>query len=352
MTDADNDQFALHVPRHAYSRGLARLPCIIMPPQGMIPHSMPPPPPLSAYLPPPSASGKWAYVSRRTAQQILPWVWLGPLAATKDKEFLAQKGITLLVAVRSSMTAEAKLMAGGRENSVGATGSVLRHPLGRVGAPAHVTLDLPAMSGAPLIPTFRSAAHLIDRNYLAPVMRPEELDDPAAEYHALVLQHQEQSPQAMEESQAPLDSPQIEVPSRVPRPGATLVFCESGNERSAVVVASYIMQHFEANMVHAVQLVQGWRLSVSFDDNCQQALATWESIYKSKRDVQNAQRAQASVPFALGITKAVRKRGFEAYANDEEDIAVVGSHGAADFARRSGVAPFKDISNDSDEMDL
>lgn len=347
-----------------------------MPPQGIIPDSTPPPLLLSAYLPPPSASGKWAYESRRTAQQILPWVWLGPLAATKDKEFLARKGITLLIAVRSSMTAKAKLMAGGRENSgVGGGGAtttttttgsaLLRHPLGRIGAPAHVTLDLPAMPGAPLIPTFCSAAHLIDQNYLAPVMQldEEELDDgsaTAAKYHSLMLQHQEQSPQTMEELQMPppLSLPPPPLLRAAPRPGATLVFCESGNEKSAVVVASYVMQHFEANIMHAIQLVQGWRLSVFFDDNYRHALAAWESIYKSKRDVQNAQRAQASAPFsAHGGTKKVKKRGFEAYyADDEEDnnniVAFGPPHGAADFSGRSGVAPFKDKNDDCEGMDF
>ena len=284
------------------------------------------------------------------------------------------------------MTAEARLMAGGvrgRGNSVGGGGgggatptsgsTALRHPppLGKIGAPAHVTLDLPAVSGAPLIPAFSAAAHLIDWNYLAPVMRLEGLaDDSAAEeYHSLVLQHQEQYPQAMGggESQAPLEGG--EEGGRggaLPRPGATLVFCESGNEKSAAVAVSYVMQHFEANMVHAVQLVQGWRVSVSFDDNCKQALAAWESIYKSRRDVHNAQTVQASSSFpssssfssssfssALfahrGAGNTVRKRGFDTYHADDDDDDDDEKGGVVE---RCGVTPFRDKGGDFDEMDL
>ena len=44
---------------------------------------------------------EWAYERRRQAQMILPWLYLGPMVAAKDKAFLQHEGITMVLAVRS-----------------------------------------------------------------------------------------------------------------------------------------------------------------------------------------------------------------------------------------------------------
>ncbi|KAF8435861.1 hypothetical protein BGX38DRAFT_1061376, partial [Terfezia claveryi] len=138
----------------------------------------------------------WTYENRRQAQQVLPWVWLGSMTATRNKELLSQRRITLLIAVRSSMTAKAKLMGGSVE-------------------PKHCS-QFPYQPPVCVLPVLQEA------------LNPYPLD--------------------------------------IPCPGSTLVFCETGNEKSAVVVASYIMHHYEASLVQACQVVQGRRFSVAFDD--------------------------------------------------------------------------------------
>lgn len=44
---------------------------------------------------------EWAYERRRQAQMILPWLYLGPMVAAKDKAFLEREGITMVLAVRT-----------------------------------------------------------------------------------------------------------------------------------------------------------------------------------------------------------------------------------------------------------
>jgi hypothetical protein len=44
---------------------------------------------------------EWAYERRRQAQMMLPWLYLGPMVAAKDRAFLAREGITMVLAVRA-----------------------------------------------------------------------------------------------------------------------------------------------------------------------------------------------------------------------------------------------------------
>ena len=271
------------------------------------------------------------------------------MTAARDKELLTQRGITLLIAVRSSMTAKAKLMGGGVEPN--SDKSLLKHRIGKMGEPVRVTLDLPAVHGAPLISTFRAAAQLIDRNYLSTLI-PEHLKylDGSADYpdyHSAVLEHCSQFPyQPSTDILLVLQEALNPYPLGVPRPGSTLVFCETGNEKSAAVVASYIMHHYEASLIHACQVVQGRRFSVAFDDIHKYALAAWEPIFKSHRDVQKArdQQTQHELQYMAGRGESSgggrKKRRFEEsqYEDDwqqhsQEKISIDG---------RFGTAPFRD----------
>ena len=54
----------------------------------------------------------WEYGWRRNPQKILPFLYLGPASAAKDKNFLATHGVTMLLSVRDAVTAKAGLMSG------------------------------------------------------------------------------------------------------------------------------------------------------------------------------------------------------------------------------------------------
>ena len=46
---------------------------------------------------------EWQYEQRHQAQQILPFLYLGPVAAARDVDFLQRSGITMVVAVRNTL---------------------------------------------------------------------------------------------------------------------------------------------------------------------------------------------------------------------------------------------------------
>jgi hypothetical protein len=70
-----------------------------------------------------------------------------------------------------------------------------------------------------------------------------------------------------------------------PPGGRTLVYCESGNERSAAVAAAYIMQHLGGSTVQAIQMVQGKRFCVCFDDSMKWMLKSYEPIWRARMQV-------------------------------------------------------------------
>ena len=46
---------------------------------------------------------EWQYEQRHQAQQILPFLYLGPVAAARDVDFLQRSGITMVLAVRNTL---------------------------------------------------------------------------------------------------------------------------------------------------------------------------------------------------------------------------------------------------------
>lgn len=68
--------------------------------------------------------------------------------------------------------------------------------------------------------------------------------------------------------------------------GKVLVFCESGNERSAGVVAAYLMEtHADVDYIKAMQLVQAQRFCANFDDAMKRLLQGYWDILCARREV-------------------------------------------------------------------
>ena len=77
--------------------------------------------------------------------------------------------------------------------------------------------------------------------------------------------------------------------------GKVLVFCESGNERAAGVVAAYLMErHKDVDYIKAMQLVQAQRFCVNFDDAMKRLLQGYWDILCAKRAV--AAHSEAFLP--------------------------------------------------------
>lgn len=133
-------------------------------------------------------------------------------------------------------------------------------------------------------------------------------------------------------------------------PGRVLVFCESGNERSATLVTAYIMAMYATDLVTAIQIVQAQRFAIAFDDSLRNLLLTYETILKAKRDVLRADSQGTGDPGASvrsdGGTGKGSKRTFDDTYDDDMEIDggnVHLDHGR--FEMRDGSAPFQDRPN-------
>ena len=184
---------------------------------------------------------EWAYERRRQAQMILPWLFLGPMVASKDKDFFAREGITMVLAIRS------------RDGSM--TGAL---QAARAAGLAVATIEAPSYHD--LIKRFGDTTRTIN------------------EHVARVRQR------ALEQT----DRPTL---------GKVLVFCESGNEKSAAVAAAYLMETLDNfDYIKAMQVCQAQRFCVNFDDTIKNMLRSHWDILQAARSVSsfNAQQFQTN----------------------------------------------------------
>jgi serine/threonine/tyrosine-interacting protein len=243
---------------------------------------------------------EWKYDQRRTAQKILPFLLLGPGIAAQDVDFIRTQGITMLVAVRSASAV--RLQARLLDPSKFASSAGLQT----------LTLDLD------------SPYDMITK--LPPAIQA-------------INDHLEQS------CNSRLPTSLDDIPAKV------LVFCESGNDRSATVVTAYLMVLYGLGAVEAMQLVQSQRFCLAIEDGSKNMLQTFEDILKAKQDValehnldtklSQVQMEKPGTPFG-GSTKA-RKRGYDSANESDEDMEDRESvEGDEEMEGRLGQAPFQD----------
>ena len=252
---------------------------------------------------------EWKYEQRRMAQQILPFLYLGPMAAARDKAFLQREGITMVLVVRNTMSAQAKLL-----------GTKAAEELGL----ASKMIDV--AGNQELIAAFPKAIELINLHLSTMYQRDQAR---AAEGVSYSEGHQNVTP------------------------GKVLIFCETGNERSAALVTAYIMAMYATDLIKAIQIVQAQRFAVAFDDSLRNLLSTYEAILQARRDVIQAKSGhtgpRGGAGFASSATENVNgagnssKRSFDAAQGesmdvDEEDEVL----DLRRFDGRAGPAPFQD----------
>lgn len=267
----------------------------------------------------PTTLQDWRYESRREAQQILPHLYLGPVSAAKDLAYLRRENITLLIAVRNNVTARHRLL--------NAYNEIAKDPELK----ARIRFESVDVSGnQELIASFPIASKLVDDHL----------------YNNAPLGFIRRKPNGL--------------PEQPPNPGKTLIYCESGNERSAAVAAAYIMQHINCTAVQAIQVIQGRRFCVCFDDSMKYLLTGYEPIWMARRDVEIQQLTAAAAaaatqhlngifgraPQESGTTVKKSKRGIEEAYDDEDmsggDASLLTDLDAARFEKREGIAPFSD----------
>ena len=243
----------------------------------------------------------WKYENRRMAQAVLPFLYLGPGSAARDEAWLRREGVTMVLAVRNTLSAQARLL-----------GSKMAESLGCECASVDVA------GNQELIKEFPRGIELINA-HLSRVYRQGQ---------------------------------QISSLGDQKKMGKVLVFCESGNERSASLVVAYVMAMYGKDVVTALQIVQAQRFAVAFDDSLRHLLLTYESILRAKRDVvradsaENGENGESSGDGAVWLRGGMGGKGKRRLDEADDDIDMDGEAvcGETDFERiekREGKAPFQ-----------
>lgn len=216
----------------------------------------------------------WTYTKRREAQMILPYLFLGPMSAARDPQFLQNSGMTIVIGIRHKTSSSSNAM-----NSFPAL-----RPAIDLNLETHA-IDL--ISNQELIASFPVINNLISSHLNSQKKKLAFQNS----YTSLTPTH-------------PVPEPKV------------LLFCESGNERSAGACAAYLMAaHADVDHVRAMQLVQAQRFCVCFNEEMKRLLQGYWDILCAGR--------QCGGAGVVGARKS--KRGLEmedeTIANAENDVA-------------------------------
>jgi serine/threonine/tyrosine-interacting protein len=238
----------------------------------------------------------WQYEMRRDAHNITPFLFLGPSSMAKNVSFIKDNGITLLVAARSSKLAQARASF----------------------------LDPSKFASSAGIETlafdFEDTAEFISRAKPAIRAINDHLGSTCA--------------------RTPIETQQD-------MQGKVLIFCESGNGRSALLCAAYLLVVYGLNAVTAIQAVQCQRFCIVLGDDMKNVLLDLQHIFEAERQVWGAKNAAAQLFIHPadgrdnGAPRPAKRGADDLYASDEEIAADV--ERKIDLKAREGVAPFKDI---------
>jgi serine/threonine/tyrosine-interacting protein len=232
----------------------------------------------------------WKYEMRRSAQAIQPFLYLGPSSATRDLDFMRREGVTMLLVIRNTMTAAASLLSGDK----------VARELGIQAAAVDVA------GNQELIAAFPRACKIINDHLLS--------------------QFRQGIANGTVHSGA------------ITTPGKVFVFCESGNERSAAVVAAYLMNMFNLDLISAIQYVQSQRFCVAFDDGLKNLLLNYEELLNAQRCV-SAATMTAQIRSAPSNAKPKRRRDED---SDNKMGMSLDNSDEERFAGRGGFVPFQD----------
>jgi hypothetical protein len=226
---------------------------------------------------------------------VLPFIYLGPMIAAKDMSFLQREEITMLLAIRPRSTGMVGAFKAAEEAGLHTA-----------------TLEVPDFQT--LISTFPRATRLINQH---------------------------------------LSSIYTSNPNNQ-RLGKVLIFCESGNEKSAAIVAAYLMEMLgNIDYIKAIQICQAQRFCVNFDDTLKNLLKSYWDILLAKRLVAKAgddplkpqllQRPTAQNVAEPDHVSMRHKRSFDDSYDD--DMEMEDAEWSSDDARFRGgreAAPFQD----------
>ncbi|TVY23968.1 Serine/threonine/tyrosine-interacting protein A [Lachnellula hyalina] len=240
------------------------------------------------------ATRDWKYDWRRKAQPILSFLHLGPSSAARDITYIQTQGITMLLVIRDSRSANARLLSGEK----------IARQLGIEAAAIDVA------DYQELIAAFPRAIQTINNH--------------------LISEYRKHNPSGLRQG----------TKSRTPW-GKVLVFCESGNERSAEVVAAYLMSMYRLDLIAAIQYIQTRRFCVAFDDSMKNLLLNYQQLLEARRSVAGATLTQTVLNGTNnGISQSKAKRGREEVEINDEGMDLDDADDEARFMGRTTFVPF------------
>ncbi|AEO70755.1 uncharacterized protein THITE_25447, partial [Thermothielavioides terrestris NRRL 8126] len=215
----------------------------------------------------------WVYAARRAAQPVLDYLYLGPASAVKDTAWLAREGITMVLCAR-----DARFAAGGGAAAAGMLVAGVRRAVQGMAVEVQV---VDVADGRELVAAFSRVVALVNEHVLrvarAAGAREEEEGDDGR---------------------------------KAPARGKVLVVCETGNGRSAAMVAAYLMAMFGLDTVQAVQFLQLQRFCVALGDELKFVLQAYGDILRARGDVMGGYQ-QADQQEGIGRLAAQSKRRLE-----------------------------------------
>lgn len=231
----------------------------------------------------------WKYDSRHKAQAVLPFLHLAPAPIARDATYITQNGISMVIAVRSAQMARAQPK----------------------------WLDPSRLSSCANLQTATfdvdSPFDVIQR--IKPVLK-------------MMTDHLEAR------------TADRSIQSLTDIGGKILVFCESGNDRSPILVAAYLMLVYGLAWHESLNLIHAYRFSVSLSGNMNEMLKTLEGMFRAEADtaaVFNGIRNQHQTQIGESDHRRGSKRTIDdAYDTDETMTE------ENDVSIRTGTAPFVD----------
>jgi serine/threonine/tyrosine-interacting protein len=239
---------------------------------------------------------EWVYEHRRQAQIILPWLYLGPMLAARDKAFLTREGITMVLGIRA------------RQQSMNGALRIASEVCEEVN-----TVEAPTYQS--LIGQFANVTRGINAH--------------VARVRQMAIQQTGQ-----------------------PSLGKVLIFCESGNDMSAAVTVAYLMETLsDFDYIKAMQVCQAQRFCANFDDTSKHTLRAYWDIIQARRAVAtfNTQTNGTNLVANKGATSlqpsfaSKAKRTIDE-THDDDDVDMGGDVDFSDALRFQGrdTTPFQD----------
>lgn len=205
-----------------------------------------------------SSSSSWSDEQRHEAQEIIPGLWIGPLSILRDKDLVLQNNIRVLISLTDTQ----------------------------------------------IVPAIVKYKYQLSTDY---------------ECHTFDPGNKVTNPLAIVSQLADIC---LVIKRAQDRGVATLMFCEFGNEASAMVAASFLIYENGLDVISAVQSVQQKRFSVVIDDAAFHNLQTFQDLCAAYRSAAYAHAASptTSMPYEHVHVKVSREREEE----DESDLALTG----------------------------